>query len=105
MITVRTVEAKLITADNYTQLLKAVRDEMTASEGFDPKAEFLNHKQAIVYNNEIPEEPIEPWRERFCCECGIYNWGRGCKHRKGRVALMMPACAKFTIEYEGVEND
>ena len=104
MITVRTVEAKLITADNYTQLLKAVKDEMDALEGFDPKAEFLNHKQAIVYNDEIPEEPSEPWRGRYCCECVIYEWGRGCPHREGRVSLKMPACSKFTIEYEGVEE-
>ena len=104
MVKVRSIEGRLITAESYTELLKAVKNELEDMNGFDPKAGFLTHTSAIVYFSEIPEEPEELWSDRHCCECDNYDWGRGCPFRDGHVTLMMPACAHFTIEYDGGEE-
>lgn len=102
MVKVRNIEAQLITAESYTELLRAVKDELKEQKAFDPQVEFLTHTSAIIYHNEIPEEPIEAWSTRKCCECGNYDWGRGCPFREGHVTLMMPACKHFTIEIKEV---
>ena len=106
MVTVRSIDGKLITSENYTELLKAVKDELAILDGFSPKVEFLTHTSAIIYINEIPaEEPEpEPWRERKCCECDNYEWGSGCPYRNGHVTIMMPACEHFYIEYGEVQK-
>ena len=100
MVKVKSVDAYLITADTYTELVKAVGNELKNKDGFNPKAEFLDHKSAIIYHAEV-ETPQYPWSDRRCCECGNYDWGKGCPYRDERVTLMMPACSRFTIEYEG----
>lgn len=102
MVTIRTIEAQLITTDSYPELLKAVKEELAEQKAFEPQVEFLTHTSAIIYHNEIPEEPKEAWETRKCCECGIYDWGVGCPYREGRVTLMMPACKHFTVEYQEV---
>lgn len=102
MVKVRNIEAQLITAESYTELLRAVKDELEEQKAFDPHVEFLTHTSAIIYHNEIPEEPIEAWTNRNCCECGNYDWGKGCPFREGHVTLMMPACKHFTIEVKEV---
>lgn len=103
MVTIRTIDAQLIVAESYTELLKAVKEELEEQKEFDPQAEFLTHTSAIIYHNEIPpQEPKEAWSDRKCCECGIYDWGRGCPYREGHVTLMMPACKHFTVEYQEV---
>ena len=101
MVKVRSIDGQLIVAESYTELLKAVKDEMDKLKGFDPKAEFLSHTSAIVYIDEIPQEPEEAWSDRYCCECDNYEWGRGCPYREGHVTVTMPACSHFTIEYAG----
>lgn len=102
MVKVRNIEAQLITADSYTELLRAVKDELEEQKVFDPHVEFLTHTSAIIYRNEIPEEIEEAWTNRNCCECGNYDWGKGCPFREGHVTLMMPACKHFTIEVQEV---
>ena len=101
MVKVRNIDAYLITADTYTELVKAVGDELKERSYFDPKADFLDHNSAIIYHDEILEEPTEAWSDRHCCECSEYEWGRGCPFRDGHVTLMMPACSHFTVEYDG----
>lgn len=100
MVKVTGIEGVIITADRYAELTKAVRNESDNYEGFEPKIRFLSEREAIVFHDAIMEEEPEqePWRDRYCCECGEYEWGRGCPFRTGRVALMMNACHHFTIE-------
>lgn len=102
MIKVRSIEGRLITADGYTELLKAVKDELEELKEFNPAVNFLTHTSAIIHIDEIPEEPEEAWADRSCCECSIYDWGKGCPYREGHVTLMMPACSHFTVEYQEV---
>ena len=101
MVRVKSVDAKLITADFYEELVKAVGEELSEAEGFDPKAKFLSDTMAIIYSDEIMQEPLEEWETRKCCECTNYDWGRGCPYREGHIVLTMPACKHFTITYEG----
>lgn len=104
MVKVKSIEGRLITAENYTELLKAVKDELEECKEFSPKTEFLTHTSAIIYFDEIVEEEPDPWADRHCCECDAYDWGRGCPFRKGHVTLMMPACSHFTLDYDGGES-
>ena len=104
MVTVRGIEGQLITTESYTELIKAVKDQMDELKSFEPHAEFLTHRSAIVYINEIPEEgPKEPWSNRYCSECGYFWCRNGCPHKEGRITVKMPACSHFTIEW--VEED
>ena len=104
MVTVRSIEGRFITTESYTELLKAVKDELDELKGFRPKAEFLTHTSAIIYFSEITEEPEQAWSDRHCCECAAYDWGKGCPFREGHVSIMMPACSNFTLEYDGGEE-
>ena len=104
MVTVRSIEGRFITTESYTELIKAVKDELDDLKGFQPQAEFLTHTSAIIYFGEIKEEPKEEWSDRYCCECAAYDWGRGCPFREGHVTVMMPACSKFTLDYDGGEE-
>lgn len=106
MVKVIGIEGVLIRADGYTELLKAVKNESDNYEGFEPKAKFLSESEAIVYHDALMEEHEhdEPWRQRSCCECGEYDWGRGCPYRAGRVTLMMDACHHFTVEIKEGEK-
>lgn len=36
-------------------------------------------------------------RDRYCCECDNYSWGRGCPYRDGRVELKDSTCPMFNI--------
>lgn len=104
MVKVRGIEGVLITADSYAELLKAINNEVANHDGFNPSMTIIDEKRAIVYYREIPEEPKEePWECRYCCECGEYEWGKGCPFREGRVTLMMNACHHFTVEVKGEE--
>ena len=105
MVRVRGIEAILITADSYSELLKAVGSEMKNYEGFEPSMTMVDDKRAIVYHADIVEEPLEAWQTRKCCECGIYEWGNGCPYREGHVTLMMNACHHFTVEMKGDDAD
>ena len=101
MVKVTGIEGVLIHADGYTELLKAVKNESDNYDGFSPKVKFLSESEAVVFHDAIMEEEAaeeEPWRERYCCECGEYDWGRGCPYRSGRVTLMMDACHHFTVD-------
>ena len=100
MVKVKSIDAYLITADTYRELVKAVGDELKNKDGFNPKAEFLDHKSAIIYHAEI-EEPQFSWSDRHCCECGMYDWAKSCPFSEGHVTLMAPACSHFTVEYDG----
>lgn len=106
MVNVTGIEGVLVRADSYTDLLKAVKREADNYEGFSPKAKFLSESEAIVYHDALMEEETEEeqWRDRRCCECGEYDWGRGCPYRAGHVTLMMDACHHFTIEIRGEEK-
>lgn len=42
----------------------------------------------------IPEDHA---KERYCCECENYNWGKNCPYRNGRIALKDNACDMFNI--------
>ena len=103
MVRVRGIEGVLITAESYAELLKAINNEVMNYEGFQPSMTIVDEKRAIVYHGEIPEEKPEPWSDRYCCECGEYEWGRGCPYREGHVTLKMNACHHFTIELKGEE--
>lgn len=106
MVRVRGIEGVLITAESYAELLKAIKNEVANYEGFQPSMTIVDEKKAIVYHNEIPNEiPEEPWASRYCCECGEYDWGRGCPFKEGRVTLMMNACHHFTVELKGDDTD
>lgn len=99
MVKVKGVEGVLITADSYTELIKAVKNEFDNYDGFEPKAKFLNEREAIVYHDEIIEDvPPAEWEGRYCCECTEYDWGKGCPYREGHITLKMDACEHFTIE-------
>lgn len=98
MIRVKSVDAKLITTDFYDELIRAVQEELEEASGFNPQAKFLSDTSAIVYSDDIPEEPLEAWETRACCECAEYDWGRGCPYRDGHITLMMPACKHFSVE-------
>ena len=105
MVTVRGIEGVLITAEGFDELLNAVRSEVKNYEGFQTDTAYIDQTKAIVYHREIPDELYdEPWADRKCCECGNYDWGRGCPFKEGRVALMMNACHHFTIELKGEEE-
>ena len=102
MVKIKGIEGVLITADNYKELLKAVNNEIDNYDGFQPSMTIVDEHRAIIYHSEIPEDaPLEEWETRKCCECGNYDWGRGCPFREGRVTLMMDACHHFTIEVKG----
>ena len=102
MVKIKGIEGVLITAENYKELLKAVNNEIDNYDGFQPSMTYVDEHKAIIYHGEIPEDvPSEEWETRKCCECGNYDWGRGCPYREGRVALMMNACHHFTIELKG----
>ena len=104
MVRVRSIEGVLITAESYKELIKAVSNEVDNYEGYQPKLTFVDGTRAIIYHDEIPEEiPFdeEPWAGRWCCECGHYDWGRGCPYKEGHVTLKMDACHHFTVEIEG----
>ena len=58
MVTVRSIEGRFITTESYTELIKAVKDELDDLKGFQPQAEFLTHTSAIIYFGEIKEEPF-----------------------------------------------
>ena len=105
MVRVRSIEGVLITADSFNELVKSVENELKVHEGYNPSSSFVDDKNAIVYFGEIPDEPEEPWSDRFCCECAEYDWGRGCPFREGRVTIMMNACHHFTVETRGDENE
>lgn len=98
MVTIRSVEGSLIEAETYTELLKAVKNELENYDGYEPEVNFLTRKTAIIYHAEIVDELAErpSWYGRYCCECDIYRWGRGCDFREGHVTLKMPACEHFT---------
>lgn len=100
MVKVTGIEGVLITADRYAELTKAVRNESENYEGFEPKIRFLSEREAIVFHDAIMEEEAEkePWSDRYCCECGHYEWGRGCPYKEGRITLKMDACHHFTVE-------
>lgn len=105
MVRVRGIEGVLITADSYAELLKAIKNEIANYEGFQPSMTIVDEKRAIVYHNDIPNDiPEEPWSGRYCCECGEYDWGRGCPFREGRVTLKMNACHHFTVEMKGEDE-
>ena len=102
MVKVRGIEGVLITADNYKELLKAINNEIDNYEGYQPSMTIVDEHRAIIYHREIPEEvPFADWETRKCCECGNYDWGKGCKYREGRVTIMMDACHHFSVELEG----
>lgn len=100
MVKVTGIEGVLITADRYSELTKAVQNESENYEGFEPKIRFLSEREAIVFHDAIMEEEAEkePWHDRYCCECGHYEWGRGCPYKEGRITLKMDACHHFTVE-------
>ena len=98
MVKVRNIEGVLITAESYGELLKAVKNEANNYEGFQPKITIVDGNRAILYHDEIVDELAPPWAERFCAECGNYDWGRGCPFRSGHITLKMNACEHFTIE-------
>lgn len=102
MVKVKGIEGVLIKADTFTELLKAVKNESDNYEGFNPGVAFIDENRAIIYHKEITEEvPFdEPWRDRWCCECGHYRWGRGCPYKEGHITLQMNACHHFTIELD-----
>lgn len=102
-VKVRSIEGVIITADSYNELLKAVKNELANYEGFEPNADFLTNRKAIIYHDEIEEfeEEPKPWKDRYCCECGHYDWGRGCPYREGHITLKMNSCHNFTVEIEG----
>lgn len=102
MVKVRGIEGVLITADSYSELLKAINNEISNYEGFEPSMTIVDEHRAIIYHREIVDELAEEaWSGRKCCECTEYDWGRGCPYRDGHVTLMMPACSHFTVEYKG----
>lgn len=35
--------------------------------------------------------------KRFCAECSVYNWGRGCPYRTDLARPMDPACNLFNV--------
>lgn len=103
MVKVKGVEAVLITAESYKSLLKTINDELRSKEGYNPDFVILNKTQALIYFDEVVE-PQEEWEDRNCCECGIYEWNKGCPYREGRVTLMMKACEHFTIEIQEAKS-
>lgn len=100
MVKVTGIEGVFIEADGMAELIKAAKREKDNYEGFTPKVKILSDREAIVFHDAIMEEEAEeePWRDRYCCECGEYDWGRGCPYRAGHVTLMMDACHHFTVE-------
>lgn len=105
MVKVVGIEGVLIQAEGYTELLKAVKNESDNYEGFTPKVRVLSEKEALVFHDALMEEAEkEPWEDRYCCECGEYDWGRGCPFRAGHITLMMEACHHFTVEVKGEES-
>lgn len=101
MVRIKSIEGVLITADDYASLIKAIGNELDNYEGFQPKFAIVDEHNAVIYHDEITEEiPVveEPWMGRHCCECGEYDWGRGCPYREGHVTLLMDACHHFTVE-------
>ena len=45
--------------------------------------------------------------KRFCAECSVYNWGRGCPYRTDLARPMDPACNLFnvSITLDGVTGE
>ena len=45
--------------------------------------------------------------KRFCAECSVYNWGRGCPYRADIARPMDPACNLFnvSITLDGVTGE
>ena len=105
MVKVRGIEGVLIKADSYSELLKAINNEVSNYEGYEPSMTIIDEHRAIVYHSEIVDELAEPnpWDGRYCCECGNYKWGRGCCFKEGHITLKMEACHNFTIEIGGDE--
>ena len=102
MVRIKGVEGSLITADDYASLIKAIGNEVDNYEGFNPQIAIVDDHTAVIYHDEITEEiPDEPWADRYCCECGHYEWGRGCPYKEGHITLKMNACHNFTIEIGG----
>ena len=105
MVKVKGIEGVIIEAESYGELLKAIDSESRNYEGFKPSMTIIDEHRAIIYHREIVDELEEskPWDGRFCCECGNYDWGRGCPHKQGHITLKMNACKHFTIEIGGNE--
>ena len=104
MVKITGIEGSLIKADDYASLIKAISNEVDNYEGFNPQIAIVDDRRAIIYHDEITEEvPFadEPWAERVCCECGHYEWGKGCPYKDGHITLKMDACHHFTIEVGG----
>ena len=102
MVKVRGIEGVLITADSYSELLKAINNEISNYEGYDPSMSIVDEHRAIIYHGEIVDELSEnPFSGRVCAECGNYDWGRGCPYKEGHITLKMDACHHFTIEIGG----
>ena len=102
MVRIKGIEGSLITADDYASLIKAIGNEVDNYEGFNPQIAIVDDHNAIIYHEEIPEgNADDPWTDRYCCECGHYEWGRGCPYKEGRITLMMDACHNFTVEIGG----
>lgn len=95
MVTVKGIEASMITADTHAELLIALGKEMKDKDGFSPEYVLIGETQAIIYHNEIKE--AHAGTGRYCCECSNYDWGRGCKLKAGRIELKMDACENFNI--------
>lgn len=101
MVRIKSIEGVLITADDYASLIKAIGNEVDNYEGFQPKIAIADEHNAIIYHDEIKDENTEPWADRYCCECGHYEWGKGCPYKDGRITLKMDACHNFTVEIGG----
>ena len=102
MVRIKGIEGSLITADDYASLIKAISNEVDNYEGFNPQIAIVDDHNAIIYHEEIPEgNADDPWTDRYCCECGHSEWGRGCPYKDGRITLKMDACHNFTIELGG----
>ena len=62
----------------------------------DHLIDFTDEGEADVHTVTIILK-VNPYEDRYCCECDNYNWGKNCPYRKGRVARMDPACDMFNV--------
>lgn len=95
MTRVQGIEAELVTAESYKELLKIVETELNRFDGFYPEVTFLGDTKAIIYYEEIEES--HAGTGRYCCECGNYEWGRKCLCDNTYVGLKHPACEHFSV--------
>lgn len=101
MVKITEIDAVRVTAESQPELLRAIASELEERKLFDPEVQYITKTEAIIYQTPVEADTAmsdeSEWSGRYCCECDIYDWGKGCPFREGHVTLKMQACEHFTI--------